>query len=62
MDSEWDEKKCELYFKDFGHYTELKNAEEKSKLERKMKKWIEKNNMEQLNFNRDNGELHVEIF
>lgn len=59
MDKQWRAKQCNLVFKDFGCWSKLKDEGEKNKIYNKMIKWVEKNNMEFKNFDKENGNLLV---
>ncbi len=62
-EGDWQNKKCELTFYNFAHYSE-KSEKEQLKIEEKMHKWINKNqedHMKFLHFDQDDGTLIVSI-
>lgn len=60
IESEWDHRECELTFKNFGNYRNQKK-EDCEKLIRKMKKWLSKNQMEEVSFDKTSGDLVVNL-
>lgn len=44
MDPSWQNSRCEVLLKNFSRYTELSEGE-KNKIERRMKKWADRNKL-----------------
>lgn len=49
-----------MYFKNFGNYVSA-NYIEKKKIQRKMRRWAEKNCMDIVNFDEVTGDVTVEL-
>lgn len=59
VDPELEEKRVRMTFNNFGNYVNAK-PEERTKLLKRMRLWIEQCRMEEISHNEDNGELIVE--
>ena len=58
MDREWEKKRCELTFRNFGNFTE-QGKEKHEKFFRKMKNWMDKHQMTEIDFDWKTGDLMV---
>ena len=60
VDTEWDHRECELTFRNFGNFHSQKE-DDREKLMKKMKRWLSKNQMEEVNFDKSTGDLVVNL-
>lgn len=59
-DSDLEDKPMRMTFRNFGKYTTLK-GEEREKMVKRMRKWMQKYEMREISHNETNGDLVVQV-